>query len=65
MSASGCSISPGASCATLADGPQSAGMYLVSWDGKDDDGRRVQGSIYFVHVTIGEHIRKVRVTFLD
>jgi hypothetical protein len=50
---------------TLADGPQSAGMYLVSWDGKDDDGRRVQGSIYFVHVTIGEHIRKVRVTFLD
>ena len=50
---------------TLADGPQSAGRYLVSWDGRDDEGRRLQGSIYFVHVTIGERARKVRVAFLD
>jgi hypothetical protein len=50
---------------TLTDGPQSAGMYLVSWDGRDDDGRRVQGSLYFVHVTIGDRVRKVRVTFIE
>jgi len=50
---------------TLADASQSSGRYVVSWDGRDDEGRRLQGSIYFVHVTIGDQARKVRVAFLD
>jgi hypothetical protein len=50
---------------TLFEGPQSAGRYLVSWDGRNDDGQRLQGSIYFVHVQVGSQARKVRVAFLD
>jgi hypothetical protein len=50
---------------TLFEGPQAAGRYLVSWDGRNDDGQRLQGSIYFVHVQVGSEARKVRVAFLD
>jgi len=50
---------------TLANGAQSPGRYLVSWDGRDESGQRVQGSIYFIHVVIGGQARQVRVAFLD
>lgn len=37
----------GRSVRTLQNGPQNPGRYTVTWDGRDDRGRRVSSGIYF------------------
>ena len=34
---------------------QSAGMYEVAWDGRDDRGQQVASGVYFGHIIIGEY----------
>jgi hypothetical protein len=36
---------------TLASGEREAGMYRVSWDGRDDDGRVVVAGLFFARLT--------------
>ena len=49
---------------TLASGYQTPGRHLVAWDGRDEQGTRMRGGIYFVHSRVGNQARQVRVTFL-
>ena len=37
--------------ATLVDGTQNPGVYTMTWDGRDNDGRRVASGVYFYRVT--------------
>jgi len=47
--------------AILADGRYSAGVYTLSWDGKDQSGTRVAGGVYFCRLQepFGESMRKL------
>jgi hypothetical protein len=49
---------------TLFDGQQSAGRYVVSWDGTTDDGDRVASGVYLVRMEAGKFVamRKMIVT---
>ncbi len=38
---------------TLVEGPQSAGLHLVSWDGRSMDGEPVSAGIYFLELRAG------------
>ncbi|MCK4305478.1 MAG: T9SS type A sorting domain-containing protein, partial [Candidatus Eisenbacteria sp.] len=38
---------------TLVDGPSSAGMHTISWDGTDPSGRSVTSGIYFYQLRAG------------
>ena len=49
---------------TLVDAPQAAGVYTVSWNGRDDGGASLRPGMYFVMARIGSEQQKVRVTFL-
>jgi hypothetical protein len=49
---------------TLASGSRAPGRYLAVWDGRDEQGTRMRGGMYFVHALIGARTRQVRVTFL-
>jgi hypothetical protein len=48
----------------LVDGSQAAGVYSVSWNGKDEQGTTLRPGMYFVQVRIGSEEQRVRVTFL-
>jgi hypothetical protein len=50
---------------TLASGVQSPGHHGIEWDGRDEQGSRVNKGMYFIHVRIGDRAREVRVTFLQ
>jgi hypothetical protein len=39
----------------LADGPRSAGMHTVMWDGRDDAGRAVSSGVYFARMHAGKY----------
>jgi flagellar hook assembly protein FlgD len=39
---------------TLVAGERAAGVYRVSWDGRDDDGRALAAGIYFARLTARE-----------
>lgn len=43
----------GRSVATLADAGYAAGSYTISWDGTDDQGRRLPAGLYFVAARSG------------
>jgi len=46
---------------TLTDGKYSAGVYTLSWDGKDHSGARVAAGVYFCHLQhpSGESVKKL------
>ena len=44
----------------LARGRRTAGEHLVSWDGRDDSGRSVAGSVYFVRLEVDGHAPAVK-----
>ena len=48
---------------TLAQGHYSAGVHSTSWDGRSDDGGRLNSGAYFIRLEAGEH-RSVRKLFL-
>jgi hypothetical protein len=49
---------------SMADGEQAPGSHLVAWDGRDDQGMRMRGGVYFVHAQVGRDVKQVRVMFL-
>jgi len=49
---------------TLVDGAQAAGVYVVSWNGRDEQGVSLRPGMYFVQARIGNEAQRVRVTFL-
>jgi hypothetical protein len=49
---------------TLVDAPQAAGVYSVTWNGRDEQGTTLRPGMYFVMAKIGSEAQKVRVTFL-
>jgi hypothetical protein len=49
---------------SVADGLRSAGVSNLSWDGRDDTGRRVAAGTYFVRVAATLEERTVRVVLL-
>jgi hypothetical protein len=48
---------------SLADGHQQPGYYTVTWDGRDDLGRRVPAGVYFVHFNTDDY-QEVKKTVL-
>ena len=38
---------------TLVDGVHSQGTFITTWDGTDDEGRRVASGVYFCRMTTG------------
>ena len=49
---------------TLSDGPRSAGLHAIAWDGRDDRGARLGGGIYFVRLTMGSASRNAKVVLI-
>lgn len=49
---------------TLANQFESSGRHRTAWDGRDDQGNRMQGGMYFVHVRIGDQARSLRVVMM-
>jgi len=49
---------------TLVSGPQSAGRYLVRWDGKDEQGRSVASGIYLYRLHAGSFVQTRRLVLL-
>src|SRR5262245_3434546 len=49
---------------SLADGEETPGSHMVAWDGRDDQGLRLRGGVYFAHAQIGRDVKQVRVMFL-
>jgi len=50
--------------ATLVDGPLPAGQHRVTWNGRDDAGRRVSSGIYFSKVSFGGEVRSSKMIML-
>jgi len=48
----------------LADEHQSAGMYEIIWDGRDEDGQAVASGIYFCRMQAGEYTETVKMVLL-
>ena len=49
---------------TLENGDKGPGRYLVSWDGRDDQGARIRSGMYFLRASIGGQQKKVTVTMV-
>jgi beta-lactamase superfamily II metal-dependent hydrolase len=49
---------------SLADGEHSAGTHRVSWDGRDDQGRRVSSGVYFYRLESGENQASGKLLFV-
>jgi hypothetical protein len=49
---------------TLIDKPQSAGSYVVLWDGRDDAGQELSSGVYFCRLQAGEHAQTVKMVLL-
>jgi hypothetical protein len=48
----------------LCDGRQAAGRHLISWDGRDDVGRRLDNGVYFLRLKAGLVRQSQRVIYL-
>jgi hypothetical protein len=48
----------------LVDASQSAGSYVVTWDGRNESGEAVRSGIYFYRANVGQETRIVRVTLM-
>jgi len=44
------------------DGVHSQGTFITTWDGTDDEGRRVASGVYFCRMTTGEAGTRSEVT---
>jgi flagellar hook assembly protein FlgD len=40
---------------TLVNEPKDAGIHTMTWDGRDDSGRRVPSGTYFLRLKVGQH----------
>ncbi len=49
---------------TLAGDTQSAGRYVVVWNGRDERGATARSGMYFIQMRIGNEAKRVRVTYL-
>ncbi|TET24241.1 MAG: T9SS type A sorting domain-containing protein, partial [Candidatus Cloacimonadota bacterium] len=49
----------------LMDAEQKAGFYSISWDGRDNLGRRVTTGVYFYRLDAGEFCAKRKLVVLD
>jgi hypothetical protein len=49
----------------LLDGRQAAGVYSVTWDGRDDAGQRVASGVYFYRLIAGEQASTRKMTLLQ
>lgn len=45
---------------TLVKSNQTAGRYLVSWDGRNDSGDRLASGVYFYALKFGESVTATR-----
>ncbi|HID96545.1 MAG TPA: T9SS type A sorting domain-containing protein [Candidatus Latescibacteria bacterium] len=50
---------------TLVDGPQGAGFYSATWDGRDELGRRVASGVYLCKLTSGHFVRTSRMLLVQ
>jgi len=48
----------------LVDGPQEAGIHMVSWDRRDGEGRPVGSGVYLVHMNVGGFVRTCKAMVL-
>jgi flagellar hook assembly protein FlgD len=50
---------------TLADGPRSAGVHEVTWDGRDDLGKEMASGVYFYELSVdGQLVRSRKMHLL-
>ena len=49
---------------TLVRAAQPAGQYQVTWDGRDDHGRRLASGVYFVRLSLGARQQVKRLVIL-
>jgi flagellar hook assembly protein FlgD len=54
----------GARVRTLRNGAFPAGRYTVSWDGRDDAGRRLGGGMYFVRLSAAGYARTMKTAIM-
>jgi hypothetical protein len=47
----------------LADGPRSAGVHTVMWDGRDDAGRAVSSGVYFCRMHAGKYAKTQKMLY--
>jgi hypothetical protein len=47
----------------LADGPRSAGVHAVMWDGRDDSGRAVSSGVYFCRMQAGKYSKTQKMLY--
>jgi len=50
---------------TLVSKPQSAGVYSVVWDGRDDSGHKLASGVYFYRIVSGHFVRTRRMLLLQ
>lgn len=50
---------------TLADGPQSAGVHVVQWDGRNENGQNVSSGVYFYRLTAGRFMQTKRMMLVE
>ncbi len=48
----------------LVSGIMNPGRHETRWDGRSDEGVRVNGGLYFVHIAVGQQRRTVHVVYL-
>jgi flagellar hook assembly protein FlgD len=49
---------------TLASGEFAPGFHTTTWDGRDRQGRRVPGGIYFLNLNVEGQTRQMKVVVL-
>ena len=49
---------------TLVNEAQEAGMYIVTWDGRDDSGREVGSGVYFYRLIVGDFTATKRMVLM-
>ena len=50
---------------SLVDEKQSAGIYTVVWDGKDNEGKQVSSGVYFYRIISGSFVKIRKMLLLD
>ena len=50
---------------TLADGPHSAGVNVVQWDGRNENGQKVSSGVYFYRLTAGRFVQTKRMMMVE
>jgi flagellar hook assembly protein FlgD len=50
---------------TIERGEKGPGRYMVSWDGKDDQGVRARSGMYFLRASVGGQQKRVTITMLQ